>query len=388
MTQKSINWRGIVALNAVSTFAQLGQFGVGFVVMPIWLVTRGLGAIELGLFSAAGWSGMLLGLLITPRLIAQFGSKKVVFASLLLSSAGFVIIPFAGWSLWLLAATLIGFGMGLRWIGTETWLYRIVPKNILGQVVGVHEALIALATIVPPALVAVLGTADNKIIWLGIVFNTLPVIPLLLISTEKSSPKVEGSKQEKSRFFQVDHITKLGMLIAGAGGLVDGALLALFPLFGIGRGYTESQVALLLTVIGIGSLALQYPLGWFSDKKGVIRAGLLVAVIACIVTCLMAFVPMRFNALATMSFVFGGVTAAFLTFGIIAAASTHDHDHMAENISKISIAFTVCSIVGSLLAGFAAHSLGSDALLWLVALVSGALAIYFARLSFSDKSMS
>jgi hypothetical protein len=48
-------------------------------------------------------------------------------------------------------------------------------------------------------------------------------------------------------------------------------------------------------------------------------------------------------------------------------------------MSKISIAFTVCSIAGSLLAGFAAASLGSDALLWLVALASGALGIIFMR---------
>jgi len=377
MQNNKINWRGIVALNAVSTLAQLGQFGVGFIVLPIWLAARGLGAIELGLFGAAGWAGMLAGLLITPKLIAQFGSKNVVYASILLSSIGFVIIPFFNWPIWLASSALIGFGMGLRWIANETWLYRIVPKNILGQVVGVHEALIALAVIIPPALVAVFSTVDNKMIWIGILFNTLPVIPLLMVATEK--PQIVNDKTVKSRFFQVDNITKLGIIIASVGGVIDGAFLALFPLFGLGRGFAEAQVALLLTVIGIGALALQYPLGWFSDKKGVIRAGLLAAAIACIATCFMAFVPMEFGWLASVSFVFGGATASFLTFGVIAAASTHDHDHMAENMSKISIAFTVCSIAGSLLAGFAAASLGNDAFLWLVILVSAVLVVVFAR---------
>ena len=334
-----------------------------------------MGAIELGLFGATGWVGMLIGLLIAPKLIAQFGSKKVVFASLLLSSAGFVIIPFFNWPIWLASAALIGFGMGLRWIANETWLYRIVPKNILGQVVGVHEALIALSVIIPPALVVVFSTADNKIIWLGILFNFLAIAPLMLIASEQ----VQMERASKSRFFHVDKITKLGMIIAGVAGVIDGALEALFPLFGLGRGFAEAQVALLITVMGVGGLLLQYPLGWLSDKKGVIRASLLAAVICCVVTSIMAFVPMGFNVLAGLGFVFGGVTAAFLTFGIIAAASTHDHDHMAENMSKISIAFTVCSIAGSLLAGFAAASLGSDALLWLVALVSGVLVVVFAR---------
>jgi MFS family permease len=182
LTQKVINWRGIVALNAVSTLSQLGQFGIGFVVLPIWLAARGLGAIELGLFGSAGWTGMLAALLITPKLIAQFGSKKVVLASLLLSSVGFLMMPYVHWPLWMLSSALIGFGLGLRWIANETWLYRIVPKDILGQVVGVHEALISLAVIIPPALVAVFSTADNILIWIGIMFNVFPVIPLMMIT--------------------------------------------------------------------------------------------------------------------------------------------------------------------------------------------------------------
>jgi len=217
MQHSKINWRGIVALNVVSTFAQLGQFGVGFVVLPIWLAARGLGAVELGLFGSAGWTGMLAALLITPRLISKHGSKKVVLASLLLSSIGFFLMLFIAWPLWIMSSMLIGFGMGLRWIANETWLYRIVPKNILGQVVGVHEALIALAVIIPPALVAIFSTADNKLIWFGIFFNSLAMLPLLLVASEK----VQVANTAKSRFFQADKLTKLGMVIAGACGVVD-----------------------------------------------------------------------------------------------------------------------------------------------------------------------
>jgi len=375
MQKTGVNWRGIVALNAVSTLAQLGQFGVGFIVLPIWLAARGMGAIELGFFGAAGWTGMLAGLLVTPWLLQKHTSKHVVIISLFLSSIGFAMIPYISGALLMLSSALIGFGMGLRWIANETWLYRIVPKNILGRIVGVHEALISLAVIIPPALTAVFSTSGNRMVWLGIVFNALAVTPLFLLVSEK--PAI--NKDAKSRSFQVDKLTKLGMIIAGVAGVIDGALLALFPIFGLGRGFSEVQVALLLTIMGVGGLLLQYPLGWLSDHKGVIRASLLSAIICCFVTCVMAFVPMGFNALAAMSFVFDGVIAAFLTFGIIAAASTHDDDHMAENMSKISIAFTACSIAGSLLAGFAAASLGSDALLWLVALASGLLVVVFIR---------
>ena len=377
MTQKLINWHAIAALNVVSTFAQLGQFGVGFLVLPIWLAARGMGAIELGLFGAAEWAGMLVGLLVTPTLLIQFTSKRVVFFGLIASSSGFLLIPQFTWPLWLLPAFLIGFGMGLRWIANETWLYRISPQAIVGQVVGFHEALIALSVIVGPLLVVWLTTAANQVVLLGALFSAIAALPLLFVASEKIQQSIQPD--DKLGLFEVDKITMLGIILAAAGGLIDGAFTALFPVFGLGRGFAEAQIGSLLAVIGFGGLLLQFPLGWFSDKFGFIKASLLAAVVTALATLAMAFVKMPFNLLSGVGFIFGGFVASFLTLGIIAAASASDHSHMAQNMSKVSIAFTISSMIGALLAGFAANSLGGDALLWLVALASILLAVIFVR---------
>jgi MFS family permease len=370
---KKTDWRGIVALNAISTLSQLGQFGVGFIVMPIWLAFRHVEPVQLGFFGAVEWLGMLIALLITPKLLKKRSSKEVILLSLTLTSLGLVMVPFSSWPSWLISAFLIGFGMGLRWIANETWLYRKAPKNILGQIVGIHEALIALSVIIPPALVFVLSTANNNILYLGVMFNLLAALPLLALEQDKKSE--QSPDVLKASFFKMDRVTKLGILLAGGGGLIDGALIALFPVFGLGRHFSEEQIALLLTVIGVGGLLLQYPLGLLSDRKGFISASLLAAVVAFFVTGVMAFVPIDYHVLATLSFVFGGVTASFLTFGTITAASVANDGHMAENISKISISFTVFSIIGALLAGYTSQLLGTDALLWLVILVSGVLSL-------------
>lgn len=370
-SDKNIHWRGIIALNAVSTLSQLGQYGVGFIVMPMWLASRHLEAVQLGIFGACEWLGMLIALLITPKLLKQHSSKKVILLSIVLTSLGFIFAIYVTWPLWIISALLIGLGIGLRWIANETWLYRIAPKHILGQIVGVHEALIALGAIIPPALVIVLSTVNNDILWLGVLFNLLAILPLFMIASEK--PIEAPPSLGKTSFFKIDKMTTLGMQLAGACGLVDGALTSLFPVFGLGRHFSEMQIALMLTVIGIGGLVLQYPLGWLSDRKGLMRASLLAALIALLVTSIMAFVPMAYGLLIALTFIFGGMTASFLTLGIIAAASTANDDHMADNMSKISISFTVCSIFGALLAGYATSGLGSDALLWIVLLVSGIL---------------
>ena len=49
-------------------------------------------------------------------------------------------------------------------------------------------------------------------------------------------------------------------------GAVESGGLSLFPIYGTRSGFTESQAALLLTVMGIGNVIFQIPLGLLSDR--------------------------------------------------------------------------------------------------------------------------
>ena len=377
MLKANTNWKGIVALNLVSTFSQLGQFGVGFLVLPIWLASRGLGAIDLGLFGAAGWAGMLMGLIVTPKLLNRYSTKQMVFFGMLASIMGFLLIPKVAWPFWLISAFLNGLGTGFRWIANETWLYRIAPQHVVGQVVGLHEAFISLAVVIGPLLVVWFSTSGNIVVMMGAFFCAIATLPLLNIPSEKIQQEI--SHQDRVKFFELDSIAMLGLFIAAAGGVIDGAFTSLFPIFGLGRGFSDAQIGGLLAIIGFGGLIFQYPVGWFTDQLGFMKTSLLVAISTALVTIMMAFLTMSFTHISMAVFIFGGVVSSFLTLAIIAAASTKDQAKMARNMSKIAITFTVCSIGGSLSAGFAAASLGSDAFLWIVLLASSLIAITFAR---------
>jgi hypothetical protein len=53
------DWRTITALNAVSTLSQIGQFGIVYVMVPVWLALQGLSAAQLGFFAASLWMGQI-----------------------------------------------------------------------------------------------------------------------------------------------------------------------------------------------------------------------------------------------------------------------------------------------------------------------------------------
>jgi predicted MFS family arabinose efflux permease len=212
---------------------------------------------------------------------------------------------------------------------------------------------------------------------MGALFCAIATLPLLNISTEKIQQNIPH--QDRIKFFDLDKIAMLGIIIASVGGVIDGAFTSLFPIFGLGRGFSDTQIGSLLAIIGFGGLIFQYPVGWFADQLGFMKTSFLVAISTASVTFLMAFLAMSFKQISIVAFIFGGVVASFLTLAIIAAASTKVQAQMARNMSKIAIAFTVCSIAGSLSAGFSAASLGSDAFLWIVLLASSIIAIVFAN---------
>ncbi len=183
-----VRWRAIAALTVVSALAQVGQFGIGFMVLPVWLAHRGLDAPRAGLFSAAQWTCMLAGLLIAPWLMARIGAKRTVSLGLLATLAAFATMSALSWPLWLVPGLLTGLGIGLRWIANENWLYSLVPAESGGRVVGVHEALIATAGVIGPAL-AVWCDVDGRITFAaGAAFTFAAALPLWLTASDGKRP--------------------------------------------------------------------------------------------------------------------------------------------------------------------------------------------------------
>lgn len=373
----AVRWSAIAALTAVSTLAQIGQFGIGFIVLPVWLAGQGLDAQRAGLFAASQWTGMLAGLVAAPALVARIGAKRTVLLGLAASTAAFSSIAWLSWPLWMVPGMLTGLGIGLRWIANESWLYSLVPEELSGRVVGVHETLIAAAGVVAPVLAAWCGPDGLIAIVAGLSFTFVAAIPLWLTASAQPTSRVsrETTEHAGARFMPVGALVYMGMVVVAVGGISDGALYGLFPLYAGARGMSGTQTTLLLSCLGIGGMALQFPVGWMAD-----RAGLGVTVIVCAMTSTLALIafalatPMKWLFPASC-FVVGGMNSAFITLGMYAAARS-EKTALIRNMRLVSLAFTTSSIIGPLIAGAAMKMLGNDVLLWPLAIASGMLAVF------------
>jgi MFS family permease len=367
------DWRTITALNAVSTLAQIGQFGIIFVIVPVWLALQGLSAAQLGFFAASLWMGQMPGLGMAPWLCRHWGARAVVVVGLtcsVVALGGIAWVPVASWPwpAYLACGFLAGLGMGLRWVGLEPWLYNIAPAHARGRLVGFHETLIAAAPVVAPAIAAWVGVQGHTILWVGVGFTVSALVPLAFART----PPVEeahhvNSWRQSARAAWPHRIFKQGLLIALCGGMLESALAGLFAVFAGDRGFEAEGIAHLLTAFGLGGLLLQYPVGWMADHWGLRVAGALAALGTALAAALLACVPGVTVAFATL-FVLGGLITAFLTLALIAATKTPTPD-MAWNVSSLSMAYSLSAVVGPVVAGGAMTATSSVALMWFFAVV-------------------
>jgi len=301
------DWRTISALNTVSALSQVGQFGVAYVMAPVWLAEQGLDATQLGLFAASLWLGQLPGLGLAPRLSKRFGAKPIIVSGLLCSVVALLLIAFAGWPFGLLAGLLAGFGLGLRWIGLEPWLYHIAPSHARGRLVGFHETLIALAPIVAPLAAGYVGLQGSAIFWVGIGFTLVSLAPLAVArnpSAEEASLPIISHTPSPS-FFQRDRIFQQGVVIALLGGMMEAAVSGLFALFTQGRGISAAETAHLLAVFGLGGLLLQYGVGWLADHRGLGTAAVSCAV-GTVLVAMALTLPLNHLLLLGLVFLLGG----------------------------------------------------------------------------------
>ncbi len=351
----------IIALNAVSTLAQIGQFGLGTTLFPIALEAKGASPQVIGLVSAAFWVGMLLGLLIAGKLTRYFGYRNTVMLGLLGSALSFVLTPLINWLWWALPALVIGFGMGLRWIANETWLYRLAPTQARGRVVGIHETLIGLASIIGPLIIVAVGAAKPTAFWLGAAICGLAIAPLFA-ATQLPATDVASSQSVQRTSIWVFWLG-LGGLVAGLGGWVEGSIIALLPVYTSDIGFANNT-AWLLTIFGIGAMVCQFPVGWLSDHKGVLWTGKLCAMIGALAIMFALYFNQALLGLTVSIFLLGGITAGLLTLGMIWAAQHGTGAALTAKVRQVSIVYTSLSAAGPFVSGIVVNHSSSQSLFW------------------------
>ena len=197
----------------------------------------------------------------------------------------------------------------------------------------------------------------------------LAAIPVLAAAGQ--SPKIHAGDGPSGflRYIWLVPTATAAVLVFGA---VETGGFALFPVYGNRIGYSEADAALLLSMIGLGNVILQIPIGFLSDRIGDRR----ILLIACAIVGLAGMLALpwfstNWTIMAAVLFVWGGGVAALYTVGLAHLGSRLTGRELASANAAFVFCYGFGMLIGPQAIGIGMDTFGPDGFGY-------ALALFFA----------
>jgi MFS family permease len=187
--------------------------------------------------------------------------------------------------------------------------------------------------------------------------------------------------QNQASLLAVLRVQPMVMACGLAGGLMDFALFAFLPIYGLGHGLSEDSAVLILSLFIGGNVLLQVPIGWVADHMSR-RATLLVVILVTLLGALL--LPLAIGAgwwLYPLLVLWGGTTFAVYTLALGLLGDSFPPAQLAAASVALVMVYQVGSVIGPTLSGTAIDLTGPEGLVAVVAVSATALLIAFFKIA-------
>ena len=380
---ESIHWRSLIA--AVAAISAVGiAIGLGLPLLSIIMEKRGISSTMIGINSAMAGVAAMAAAPFTTRLAHAWGTATTMLAAILLaavSGLGFYYIQ--NFWLWFPLRLVFHGAITTLFILSEFWINAAAPPRRRGLVLGIYATVLSLGFATGPLLFSLLGSDGVLPFAVGAAIILLAAVPIFAARGE--SPIIDEKPElHFMRYILLVPTATAAVFIFGA---VEVGGLSLFPIYATRAGFSEPQAALLLTVMGIGNMAFQIPLGMLSDRLADRRRLLTVlAVIGLVGALSLPLISHSWVLMATVLLLWGGCVAGLYTVGLSHLGSRLVGADLAAANAAFIFCYAVGTVVGPQAIGAAMDVSGNDGFAWaIVAFFGFYLVLSLARMVFRPK---
>ena len=246
---------------AAGAFELVGGFFYPAIALNLEL--RGMSADLIGYQAAMVGLGLALSPLLVPCLVARFGMLLVCIANFALASGSILAFGLdTSVGVWFVLGLVFGVSTSIWYVQSETWLNRLAAEASRGRAVGLFSTLREGGLAMGPLLIPVLGCVGllpYASMALVIVVAALPLGMLNGHCERRPSPRLRD-------FVAVGQAMPVLLIAALVGAYFDGSVLPLWVVYGLEQGLSSDQAVLTLSLIKLGNIALQLPIGWIADR--------------------------------------------------------------------------------------------------------------------------
>ena len=346
-------------------------FGVGVTIglstplVAIQLETQGYDRATIGIVAGLYSVAIFAMGFAVPAVVRKIGTVRALFVGTLVAVIGFAGLGLTeGVVAWALLRILMGAGNAVDWVVSETWINQIATEADRGRIVATYATVWGGGVAVGPVVLSILGTAELTAFWVAIAILVLAFVPVWV--ARRLAPPMDA-KPLQGGVLKVAWLAPVAILVALIGGVSEGAVYPLLPLYAADYGYTAEVGVLLTAAYAAGALAFQIPVGWLADRMN--RFVLLWAVTA-LSALGVALVPVLIAWLGSAmawAFVWGGLVSGLYTLGLTVIAQRFQSGDIASANAAFIAAYTLGMLIGPIAAGSGMEALGSDGFIWVLA---------------------
>ncbi len=287
--------------------------------LPVRGGAEGFSELAIGVVMSAYYVGFIVGTVWCSRVIRRVGHIRgfATFAALATVSIlahGVFVDPVV----WTLLRAVVGASLIGIYITVESWLNERAERGNRGRILAVYE-MVGLAALAAGQFLLTIGDVMSTLPFLiAAALFALGLIPVAM--TQLPEPELGPPSRFTMRtLFGVSPVAVVGTL---GGAAAAGAFFGLGPLFAQKLGLPKGEIAAYMSAALVGGAALQWPLGWLSDRvdrRVVIGAAACAAGLAAVLIVLAA--SRGIASLLVGSFLYGG---AVLTLYALCVAHAND----------------------------------------------------------------
>ena len=357
VTAQDPRWRQLVIATVALAVASFGH-GLTMPLLSLVLDHQGVDETLIGLNAGTYFIAVFAVAPLATRLLRARGPALLMLASILATMVLLALLrAFPNVWLWFPLRFALGMAASFLWIAGEAWVNHSATETHRGRIIAIFGIVVSAGFALGPLILSMTGTEG----WAPflVTIALLLVAAAVLAGALGSSPKLRGKTGPLARYVLLAPVAMFGYFVFAAG---DAMLLTFLPIYAAGLGVEEVDAIRLLTVLAIGSMALQYPIGWLADRvSNYALAAAMGAILLAGSAALPWALPLPAISVVFMFF-YGGALGALYTISLVLLGRQFKGADLSAASAMLAVMFCVGSFIWPSAGGAAMDRFGGDAM--------------------------
>lgn len=353
------------------------SLGSGFMssLTSLRLDAASVSATMIGAISSAYFVGLTLGAVTSDRLISRIGHIRSYSSFASLVAITYLLQGlFADPWVWLVLRLVNGWAMVGIYLVVESWLLLVGDTKSRGRLLAIYMIALYGSIMLAQMSLGAMGSVSESVPFMVAgVLGSMAVLPMAVLP--KTAPEVVQAEPLMPQ--DLVRLTPAGAIGSFGSGVGIAAVYTLLPIYLQREGMSVAQVGQLMASAICGAMALQYPVGRWSDRQDRQTVLLALSVGCAAVSLAVLILPSYPPLLMVLMFLIGGGIFAIYPVAVSHSADRAEASELVRVIQGMLLINSVGSAISPLIISPLMNRLGASGLFWAFLVLHAGLASFF-----------